>query len=107
MLKDQGDSRCGKRETAFRRGQGSRDEYKQQDQKVKLLVKERKTEIWSQKVTSAKAKAEIGSVLRSLTINRTNATDRIIPDNVKNLVSSKLKSKCFVKLQKEMSIQVR
>ena len=53
------------------------EEYKAKDREVKNLTTERKAEIWERKVTTAKAKKEIWSILRSLTIQYTLLSTKI------------------------------
>ena len=73
------------------------EEYKTKDREVKNLTREQKTEIW-EKVTTAKAKKEMWSIMRSLTTNRSVSTAQIITDNGKNFVSQKQKADGFVRL---------
>ena len=68
------------------------EEYKAKDLEAKNLTSEGKDEIWERKVTTAKAKKEMWSIMRSLTTNRSVTTAQIIADNGKKEMWSIMRS---------------
>ena len=79
------------------------EQYKDRDAHLKRLVRERKAEIWEQKVMKGKRTKEMWSILRNLTKNKTSDTARIISENGKNYASPKQKANAFVKLYRIVS----
>ena len=74
------------------------EENKAKGQEVKDLTSELKAETWERKVTTAKTKKEMWSILRSLTTNRSVPTARIITDSGRNFFSQKKIAYHFVRL---------
>ena len=79
------------------------EENKANDREVTNLTSERKAEILEQKMTTAKAKKELWSILRSFTANRSVPTAPLITDNGKNFVSQKQKTDGFARLYRDVS----
>ena len=67
------------------------------------LTSERKAEILERKVTTAKPKKEVWTILRRFTIHRSVKTARIKTDNGKNFVSQKQKANGFVRPYRDVS----